>query len=43
MSYFEGTPCAKIALGVAMETMHFHLAKTFLLLGELCFAFMGSW
>ena len=36
-------PHARIALGVAMETMHFHiLAQTGLVLGELCFAFRGS-
>ena len=29
---------ARIALGVAMDTMHFHIAQIGLILGELCFA-----
>ena len=39
MSNFEGTPHSRIALVVAMETMHFHIAQTVLFLGELCYAF----
>ena len=38
---FKAHRHARIALGVAMETMHFHIAQTDL--GELCFAFRGSW
>ena len=36
MSNFEGTPHSRIALGVALETMHLHIAQTGLFLGELC-------
>ena len=35
-------PFMRIALPVAMETMHFHIAQTNLFLGQLCFAFRGS-
>ena len=41
MSNFEGTPHARLALGAAIETMHFHKAQTVLFLGETLFRIRG--